>query len=144
MWKHFNISSKNGHQSHGFIQYIISKNWIAAHWRVSRIEKKVQVTIECPRYEIKISKKVYFCCNLSGFLVSSIFDKNVMNESMALVSNFGTNIEMSLHETKQLPKWRYLVEKNFKIFQKQKFFSIGQINGSKSCFVLCQLLSWSE
>ena len=27
---------------------------------------------------------------------------------------------------------------------KAKIFLIGQINGSKLCFVLCQLLSWSE
>ena len=33
MWRHLNISWKNGHQSHGFIQYIFAKNWIAAHWR---------------------------------------------------------------------------------------------------------------
>ena len=37
----------------------------------------------------------------------SKFGKNVLNESMALVANFGTNIEMSLHETKELPKGRY-------------------------------------
>ena len=78
------------------------------------------------------------------FLVSSIFGKNVLNESMGLVANFGTNIEMSPHETKQLPKLIYLVEFFFKIFQKQKMFSIVQINESKTCFVLCQLLSSSE
>ena len=32
----------------------------------------------------------------------SIFAENVLNESMALVAIFGTNIEMSLHQTKQL------------------------------------------
>ena len=60
----------------------------------------------------------------------------MLNKSIALVAVFGNNIEIFLNESKQLPKWRYLVEKKFKIFQKQKFFSIGQIDGSKSCFVL--------
>ena len=34
--------------------------------------------------------------------------------------------------------------KKFKIFQKQKSFSISQIHGSKSCFVLFQLLIESK
>ena len=50
----------------------------------------------------------------------------------------------TLYDSKQEPKWRFLVEKNFIISQQQIFFPIGQINGSKSCFVLCQLLKWSE
>ena len=45
-----------------------------------------------------IKKKIFWR------IFEEIFGKNVLNESMALVANFGTNIEMSLHETKQLPK----------------------------------------
>ena len=41
---------------------------------------------------------------------------------------FGTNVEMSLYDSKQVPKWRYLVEKI-------------QINGSKTCS--CES-SWNE
>ena len=35
----------------------------------------------------------------------SIFAENILNESIALVAVFGTNIEMFLDESKQLPKW---------------------------------------
>ena len=34
-----------------------------------------------------------------------IFAENVLNKSLALVAVFGTNIEMSLDESKQLSKW---------------------------------------
>ena len=37
------------------------------------------------------------------FIACSIFGKNVLNESIALVTVFGTNMEMSLDESKQLP-----------------------------------------
>ena len=38
---------------------------------------------------------------------------------------FGINIEMSPYESKQVPKRRYLVGKNFKNFQKHFFFLVG-------------------
>ena len=85
---------------------------------VLRSETKNLVPIECMWHQFIIPKKFYFDCNLSKFMVSSIFGQNILNESMALVAVFGTNIEIFLHESKQLPKWWYLMEKNFKIFQK--------------------------
>ena len=96
---------------------------------VWRIEKKVQVTNKCPWYQFEISKKFNFCANLSKFIVSSIFGKKIKLFwcfeliSMALVAVFGTKIEMSPHETKQLPKWRYLFGgKFFQNFSKAKNF----------------------
>ena len=50
---------------------------------------------------------------------------------------FGTDIEMSPYDSKRVPKWRYSVENFLKIYWKQKIILIGQINGSKLCFVLC-------
>ena len=67
---------------------------------VSRIETKNQVTIECVCHQFKMSKKFYFGCNLINFLGCTIFGEKVMNKSMALVAVFGTNIEMSQHESK--------------------------------------------
>ena len=52
----------------------------------------------------------------------SIFADNILNKSIDLVAVFWTNIEMSPQETKQLPKWRYLVEKKFQNFSKAKIF----------------------
>ena len=52
----------------------------------------------------------------------SILTDNVLNESVALVAVFGTNIEMCPHETKQLPKSRYLVKKKIQNFSKAKMF----------------------
>ena len=66
-----------------------------------------------------------FGCNFSIFIVSSIFVENWLEWIHALVAVFGTNIEMSPYESKQVPKCRYLVEKIFKISQKQNFFPIG-------------------
>ena len=74
----------------------------------------------------------------------SIFAETVLIESMALVAVFGTNIDISPHESKKQPIIKIFGGKKFKIFQKKKKNSMGQINGSKSCFVLCQLLSGSE
>ena len=44
---------------------------------------------------------------------------------------FVTNSEKSFYGSKQLPKWTYLVEKNFKISEKQKSFNLSQMIGSK-------------
>ena len=110
----------------------------------SRIKNFFQVKIKCMWYQIKTLKKFYFGCKCSKFIVRSIFDENWLEWIHAVVAVFRTNIEMSLDYSKEVPKWRYLVEKKFKIFQKQNIFLIGQINDSKLCFVLCLLLSWSE
>ena len=57
---------------------------------------------------------------------------------------FGTNYAMSFDGSKEIPKWTYLVEKKFKISQKQKSFIISQINGSKSLAVeLVGVKIWS-
>ena len=112
--------------------------------RFQELKQKLKYQLNVHDIDSKYVKKFHFGRYLRKFIVCSIFGENVLNESIALVAVFGTNIEMSPDESKQLPKWRYLMEKKFKIFQKQKRFYIGQINSSKSCFVLCQLLSWSE
>ena len=50
----------------------------------------------------------------------SIFAENVLEWIHALVAASVTNIELFPLDSKQVPKWRYLVEKNLKISQKQK------------------------
>ena len=44
------------------------------------------------------------------------FAENWLEWIDALVAVFGTNIEMSPYDSKRVPKWRYLVEKNIKHF----------------------------
>ena len=87
-------------------------------------------------------KKV-FNSQASPISCNSIFAENGLEWIHALVAVFWTNIEMYPYDSKRVLKWRYLVD-FFYISQKQHFFLIGQINGSKSCFVLCQLLNYLE
>ena len=81
---------------------------------------------------LSIQLQLIFCCKLTRM--------NPCSGGLFLIFD----IEMSLHRLKQVPKWRYLVEISFIISQQQKLFLIGQINSLKSCFVLCQLLRWTE
>ena len=64
-----------------------------------------------PEKSFAILKTSPIRCNL-------FFAENVIEWIHALV---GTNIEMSLYDLKQVPKWRYFVGKKFKIL-KEIFF----------------------
>ena len=81
-------------------------------------------------------KKFYYGCNFTALVVTSIyiFAENWLEWIYALVAVFWTNIEISLYDSKQAPKWRYLVDIFFETSQQQKFILIGKKISLKSCF----------
>ena len=88
-----------------------------------RFENLFHAKIKYTWYQFKIFKKFHFGCNFSIFIVSLIFGGNWLEWIHALVVVFGTNIGISTCESKQEPKWRYLVGKKFQNFSETKIFS---------------------
>ena len=72
--------------------------------RFRELKQNLRSQLNVHDIDSKYVKKFSFGGFLRKFVVCSIFGENVLNESIALVTVFGTNIEMSLDEFKQLPK----------------------------------------
>ena len=102
-------------QEHGFIlvhfQQKTHCSWLERFWELKKnfkVKMKYLYVILIQNIEI-----FHFGFNFIELLPSSILVENWLEWIHALVAIFGTNVETSLYGSKQVPKWRYLMEKNF-------------------------------
>ena len=109
--RHFNIILKKQPPVHGFI--LVNFRQILSDYKFAEIEAEMKLF---QYFELlSILKTSPMSCDSS--LLKIYWNKSILRWPF-----FCANIEMSPYESKEVPKWRYLVEKNFKISQSKHFF----------------------
>ena len=109
-WRHFDVSSKKSHQSMDSFQSIFAKYW--GNYKIAKFATKIFFSRIFNLYHINfiLNWKKFSILETSPMNCYSICTENVLEWIHALVAVFGTDIDVSPYESKQVPKWRYLME----------------------------------